>query len=104
MPSGYIAAMLLETLFNFIAVVIFIPNIVYFAGSCWLFIRILKDAPTLSKKGTSASTNAGVSNAVDDTELKQRFCKTVQFFSDVKQLRTVSPAHTKKDSIFHCLV
>lgn len=78
---------------DFLAIAIFIPNVAYFIGSCWLFIGILNDSPTLNRH----TTNAGASNAVDDTAFKQSFCQMVQFYSDVKELCPISSAVKTKN-------
>lgn len=80
-PRGFILTMIFETIANVTSILIYVPNITYFIGSCWLFICILNDAPALSRNVASSSSNAN-----DDIELKRELCKMVQFYSDVKEL------------------
>lgn len=84
-PPGFILTMIFEAIVDLISIATYVPLVTYFIGSCWLFICILNDSPTLSS-GNGTSTIANTSDAADDTELKEDFCKMVQFYSDVKEL------------------
>lgn len=79
-PWGYLAAWIIQSV-GFLCTLMCIPGFsVMFFGSCWLFASIIKDlANDLPQLNTTKADRR-------QYELKARFCRTVQYHSNLKQL------------------
>lgn len=86
-PFGYVLTLLFEIIIDLIVVSIYLPNITYFIGLCWLIISIFDiDSPTLYEP-INCSTADIISNAKHaDKKLKANFLQLVHFYSDAKEL------------------
>lgn len=87
-PFGYVLTLIFEIIIDFIVVSIYVPNITYFIGLCWLLISIFDiDSPTLYAP-IDCSTADIISNTKPyaGKQLKANFLQLVHFYSDAKEL------------------
>lgn len=80
-PSGYFAAWIFQSI-GFLCTLFSVPgfNGLYF-GSCWLFVAFAKDLAN-----DLPQLNANKAHRQNLHELKSHFCRTVQYYSDMKEL------------------